>query len=128
MVSSLLNGNRNGPQLSADCGPPATSCGPQTLFFCRQLHHLQKWGGEALQTKLLQCSRSRLIKQRISELQRLLSSPDQVVPPDSELQGFQDPFPASDIFVNDNQRTTDFLLADGSPSLTANQVYGWKRK
>ncbi|XP_025098891.1 uncharacterized protein LOC112566766 isoform X1 [Pomacea canaliculata] len=87
-----------------------------------QLHHLQKWGGEALQTKLLQCSRSRLIKQRISELQRLLSSPDQVVPPDSELQGFQDPFPASDIFVNDNQRTTDFLLADGAPSLTANQV------
>ncbi|XP_025098896.1 uncharacterized protein LOC112566766 isoform X5 [Pomacea canaliculata] len=86
-----------------------------------QLHHLQKWGGEALQTKLLQCSRSRLIKQRISELQRLLSSPDQVVPPDSELQGFQDPFPASDIFVNDNQRTTDFLLADGAPSLTANQ-------
>lgn len=44
MVSSLLNGNRNGPQLSADCGPPATSCGPQTLVLLSPVAPLAEVG------------------------------------------------------------------------------------
>ncbi|KAK7491296.1 hypothetical protein BaRGS_00017397 [Batillaria attramentaria] len=88
-----------------------------------QLHHLQMWGGEALQSKLLYCSRSRQLKQRIQQVQEMLSAPAQLMPRDSELQGFDDMPPrAADPSISDSQRATDLLLADGAPQIKASEV------
>nr|KAG5702801.1 hypothetical protein BaRGS_001883 [Batillaria attramentaria] len=83
----------------------------------------QMWGGEALQSKLLYCSRSRQLKQRIQQVQEMLSAPAQLMPRDSELQGFDDMPPrAADPSISDSQRATDLLLADGAPQIKASEV------
>lgn len=84
-----------------------------------QLHHLQTWGSQALQTKLMYCTRSHQTQQRTLEVEGMLASREHC---DSEVTGVEDMPVATDPSVSDSQRATDLLLADGAPAITADQV------